>query len=120
PLVGERGITEILDCKLQQLTDTLKETEKKLRAHERALVRATPGVDDPLGIITRSAAMRRVVDLAQRVAKVDSTVLITGESGSGKERITRLVHEESSRASGPFIAVNCGAISETLLESELF
>jgi transcriptional regulator with PAS, ATPase and Fis domain len=54
------------------------------------------------------------------VAKVDSTVLITGESGSGKERIARLVHEESARATGPFIAVNCGAITETLLESELF
>ncbi len=120
PLVDERCISEILDCKLQQLTETLKETEKKLRAHKRALVRATPGIEDPLGIIARSVAMRRVVDLAQRVAKVDSTVLITGESGSGKERITRLVHEESARASGPFIAVNCGAISETLLESELF
>jgi transcriptional regulator with PAS, ATPase and Fis domain len=64
--------------------------------------------------------MRQVVDLACRVAKVDSTVLITGESGSGKERIARLVHDESTRMSGPFIAVNCGAIAETLLESELF
>jgi DNA-binding NtrC family response regulator len=54
------------------------------------------------------------------VAKVDSTVLITGESGSGKERIARLLHDESTRAAGPFIAVNCGAITETLLESELF
>jgi two-component system response regulator HydG len=60
------------------------------------------------------------VDLARRVAKVDSTTLITGESGSGKERIARLVHEESTRAAGPFIAVNCGAITETLLEGELF
>jgi transcriptional regulator with PAS, ATPase and Fis domain len=64
--------------------------------------------------------MRQLVDLARRVAKVDSTVLITGESGSGKERIARLVHEESTRSTGPYIAVNCGAITETLLESELF
>src|SRR5436190_15027861 len=64
--------------------------------------------------------MRTLVDLAQRVSKVDSTTLITGESGSGKERVARLVHEESPRAKGPFIAVNCGAITETLLESELF
>ena len=64
--------------------------------------------------------MQGVVDLARRVAKVDATVLITGESGVGKERIARLVHDESSRAVGPFIAVNCGAITETLLESELF
>jgi transcriptional regulator with PAS, ATPase and Fis domain len=54
------------------------------------------------------------------VAKVDATVLITGESGVGKELIARFVHEESMRAAGPFIAVNCGAITETLLESELF
>jgi transcriptional regulator with PAS, ATPase and Fis domain len=54
------------------------------------------------------------------VAKVDATVLITGESGVGKERIARFVHDESTRAAGPFIAVNCGAITETLLESELF
>jgi len=60
------------------------------------------------------------VELARRVAKVDATVLITGESGVGKERIARLVHDESTRAAGPFIAVNCGAITETLLESELF
>jgi hypothetical protein len=59
-------------------------------------------------------------DLARRVAKVDATVLITGESGVDKERIARLVHVESTRAAGPFIAVNCGAITETLLESELF
>ena len=64
--------------------------------------------------------MQHVVDLARRVAKVDATVLITGESGVGKERIARLVHDESTRAAGPFIAVNCGAITETLLESELF
>jgi transcriptional regulator with PAS, ATPase and Fis domain len=64
--------------------------------------------------------MERVIDLARRVAKVDSTVLITGESGAGKERIARLVHEESARATGPFLAINCGAIAETLLESELF
>ena len=64
--------------------------------------------------------MAQLLDLARRVAQVDSTVLITGESGSGKERIARLVHEGSTRAAGPFVAVNCGAIVETLLESELF
>ena len=71
-------------------------------------------------MVTRSAPMRFLIDLAQRIAKVDSTVLITGESGSGKERIARFVHDQSTRVSGPFIAINCGAITETLLESELF
>ncbi len=64
--------------------------------------------------------MRRVVELARTIAKVDSTVLISGESGTGKERVARFVHDQSACADGPFIAVNCGAISETLLESELF
>jgi transcriptional regulator with PAS, ATPase and Fis domain len=64
--------------------------------------------------------MRQLMELARRIAKVDSTVLITGESGSGKERVAQLVHEESSRATGPFVAVNCAAITETLLEGELF
>jgi transcriptional regulator with PAS, ATPase and Fis domain len=98
----------------------LKVAERKLRAHRRALVRVTSQVDEPLGIVTKSRAMRQLVELARRVAKVDSTVLITGESGSGKERIARLVHDESTRAAGPFIAINCGAITETLLEGELF
>ncbi len=113
-------LKEHLDVSLQRVMETLKEAEKKLLVHRRALVRAVPDVDEPHGIVGKSAAMRQVVDLACRVAKVDSTVLITGESGSGKERIARLVHDESTRAAGPFIAVNCGAITETLLESELF
>ena len=115
-----KRLKEHLDVSLQRVTETLKAAERKLSAHRRALVRVARGVDGPLGIIAESPAMRRVVDLASRVAKVDSTVLITGESGAGKERIARLVHEESTRAAGAFIAVNCGAITETLLESELF
>ena len=113
-------LKECLDVSLDRVTETLKAAERKLRAHRRALVRVARDVAEPLGIVARSHAMGQVVDLARRVAKVDSTVLITGESGSGKERIARLVHEESTRAAGPFIAVNCGAITETLLESELF
>ena len=113
-------LKDCLEVSLQRVTETLKAAERKLREHRRALVRVAPEVEEPLAIIARSAAMQQVVDLARRVAKVDSTVLITGESGSGKERIARLVHEESTRAAGPFIAVNCGAITESLLESELF
>lgn len=67
-----------------------------------------------------TGAMRRVLDLAARVAPLDLTVLITGESGVGKERLARWLHNASRRARGPFVAVNCGAFADTLLDSELF
>ena len=113
-------LQECLDVSLRMVTESLKSVEKKLWARRQALVRVTRDVDEPLGIIAKSKKMQNVLELARRVAKVEATVLITGESGVGKERIARLVHEESARASGPFIAVNCGAITETLFESELF
>lgn len=109
-----------LDVSLGRVLETLKAAEAKLRAHRRALVQVIPDVDEPLGVVAKSPQMRRVIEQARRVAGVDATVLISGESGVGKERIARLVHDESTRAAGPFIAINCGAITETLLESELF
>jgi len=113
-------LSDCLDVSLHRVTETLKAAERKLTERRRAMVRLLPDTEEPLGVVARSLMMRHLVDIARRVAKVDSTVLITGESGSGKERIAQLVHKESTRASGPFIAVNCGAIAETLLESELF
>ena len=71
-------------------------------------------------IISRSEAMQHVMDLARRAAASEATVLITGESGTGKERLARHVHELSTRRDGPFVAINCGALPENLLESELF
>ena len=71
-----------------------------------------PGIHSP--------AMRRVVDFAIRAAQVDSTILITGESGVGKERIARFIHGISPRAEGPFVPVNCCTLPEALIESELF
>ena len=67
-----------------------------------------------------SGAMRDVVAQADRAARFDSTILITGESGVGKERLARYVHHRSPRATGPFVAANCGAFVEGLIESELF
>src|SRR5215831_7967140 len=79
-----------------------------------------PELPDLGGLVVKSPAMQRTVELAGRVAPSDATVLITGESGSGKERLARAVHELSKRRKGPFLAVNCGALPESLLESELF
>jgi DNA-binding NtrC family response regulator len=114
------NLREWLEPSLHKITESLKEAERQLRKRTRVLQQVVPWVEDPLGLIARSAGMRRVVDLARRIAMVDATTLITGESGTGKERIAQLIHRESARAAGPFIAVNCGAISESLLESELF
>ena len=71
-------------------------------------------------IIGRSAAIREVLGRIVRIAPTDTTVLITGESGTGKELVARAVHANSLRADKPFVSVNCAAITETLLESELF
>jgi DNA-binding NtrC family response regulator len=71
-------------------------------------------------LLYRSAEMQRVVNLADQIAPSDATVLITGESGTGKEVIARYIHQHSARKDKPFISVNCAAIPENLLESELF
>jgi DNA-binding NtrC family response regulator len=76
--------------------------------------------DDTRELIYRDEAMARVVKLAQQIAPSDASVLITGESGTGKEVLARYLHSRSSRAKKPFICVNCAAIPEQLLESELF
>ncbi len=76
--------------------------------------------DDTREMIYRDDAMAKVVKLAQQIAGSDASVLITGESGTGKEVLARYVHARSNRAKKPFITVNCAAIPENLLESELF
>jgi two-component system response regulator FlrC len=76
--------------------------------------------DDTRQLIYRDEAMARVVKLALQIAPSDASILITGESGTGKEVVARYVHARSNRAKKPFISLNCAAIPETLLESELF
>jgi DNA-binding NtrC family response regulator len=78
---------------------------------------STGGFEELVG---KSESLKRVIDMAQRAAPTDLTVLIHGESGTGKELMARAIHRLSSRKDGPFIPVNCAAIPEGLLESELF
>jgi two-component system, NtrC family, response regulator HydG len=94
---------------------------------ERALRRENENLREQLrerygrpGLVAHSPAMHGVLDLVERVAPTDATLLIRGESGTGKEVIAKAVHHASPRAGRPFVAVNCGAVPETLLESELF
>ena len=96
-------------------------------AERRRLVRENLGLKEQLSTVVRpqpilgkSPAIRRVVELAESVAPTDTTVLVTGESGSGKELVARAIHGGSPRAYMPLVVVNCGALPEGTLESELF
>jgi DNA-binding NtrC family response regulator len=95
-------------------------------AEKQRLVAENKSLKDEIKLLTRreivgsSPAWRRVVDMATQAAPSLATVLVLGESGTGKELLARYIHDKSARASRPFVAVNCAAIPETILESELF
>jgi two-component system response regulator HydG len=91
-----------------------------LREENRMLRESLGARFDRGNLIGRSAAMTRILDLVAQVAPSEATVLVTGESGTGKEMIAGAIHTNSPRKAGPFIRINCAAITETLLESELF
>ncbi len=107
-------------CTADTLELVIKRIEKNRRLvrENEYLRQEVMGTDTPM--VAESPAMLEVVRSAKRIARSKGTVLITGESGTGKERVAQLIHQESPRKDGPFIRVNCAALSETLLESELF
>jgi DNA-binding NtrC family response regulator/predicted hydrocarbon binding protein len=117
--VAERFRPDDIREKIEQLSAELASRERELSAERQRLKALEP--PERAGLApTRSKAFQGVLDLATRVAPFDTPVLITGESGVGKEVVARLIHACSRHARGPFVAVNCSALPETLLESELF
>ena len=103
-----------------QLTAALAKANDELRAENLYLRREVEGRYSFEGIIGDSPAMQRIFDVTRKVAETDATVLLTGETGTGKDLIARAVHYAGSRRERPFVAQNCGSLPDTLLESELF
>src|SRR5690606_13975902 len=89
-------------------------------SENRELRERLAGAGEISNIIGNCAAMQAVYHQVRQVADTDATVLITGESGTGKELVARAIHQLSRRSEGPFVAINVGAMPESLLESELF
>ena len=115
---AEDFITKPVDPDLLRLLVS-RAIERRLRERESLLFEDNQSRTMP-AIIGESPAIRTVQAEAQRVATTDATVLLEGESGTGKELFARAIHELSSRRKRPFVAINCAAIPETLIESELF
>jgi transcriptional regulator with PAS, ATPase and Fis domain len=114
-IINSRDTTDLI-----QLQDALAQARADLRRVDQEIVALRLQNLRVEGIVLRSETMQRIATLAARVAKVDATVLITGQSGVGKDVIAQLIHKESARAQGPMIKINCGALPRDLLESELF
>jgi two-component system response regulator HydG len=93
---------------------------RSLREEVKRLKKAAAESRQFADMVGSSPAMKRVYELLERVADTDATVLITGESGTGKELVARALHKRGRRGGGPFVAVNCAAVPEPILESELF
>jgi two-component system response regulator AtoC len=105
----------------QMVLTIRKAQERELLRQEVTRLREEVSVEKRFsGIIARAPGMKKAVETATKVARYPSPVLITGESGTGKELVARLIHDQSDRSDGAFVAINCGAIPENLLESELF
>jgi DNA-binding NtrC family response regulator len=119
-----------LGHEVERLRDAVRRRLQQLERRERQIARRERELNllrervarhaASRNFIARSGAMQEVLQLAAQVAPLDTTVLVYGESGTGKEFIVRLIHDQSPRAGGPFVSVNCAALTETLLESELF
>ena len=113
-------ITKPVDPKLLFLSVSRAIQHRRLSDEVKRLRQAVDGESEEARIVGQSSAMRRVYELISRVGESDASVLIHGETGTGKELIARGIHNRSRRKSGPFVAINCAAVPHSLLESELF
>ncbi len=113
-------VTKPLDADDLAMTLDRGVKDRALREEVRRLRRGVEGAGRFEDMVGSSPLMVKAFDLIARVAKSDATVLVTGESGTGKELVAKAIHTRSSHAGGPFIAINCAAMPEPLLESELF
>ena len=113
-------LTKPLDFDMLRLTMERALEHVSLKAENQELKERLVSSFDPGNIVGRSEAIRRLMDMVAMIAPSEATVLINGESGTGKELIAKSIHFNSSRKKGPLVTVNCAALSETLLESELF
>jgi len=122
-VVASRVVLGIQHQRLAEEQRRLASVERRARTLEQSLKSARSALHQRYGfeqIIGRSPLLREALTRAAQVARTEATVLITGESGTGKELVARAIHYASPRADGPFVAVNCAALPDTLLESELF
>jgi two-component system response regulator HydG len=113
-------ITKPFDVEAVALSLERAARHHALRAEVRRLRRAVADTQHYEDLIGSSPAMRKVYAVLERLSETDATVLVTGESGTGKELVARALHRRSKRAEGPFVAISCAAMPESLLESELF
>jgi PAS domain S-box-containing protein len=112
---NSRDVTEleIIKQDLEDAQELVKRYKEEIQELRKSRVKS-------LGVIAHSKEMKRIFELAHHVAKSDSTILVYGDSGTGKGVLAKYIHKVSHRSEGPFITINCAAIPETLLESELF
>lgn len=111
---------ESLTFELRPVVETALQAIEQRRVAGDTDPSATPAIDNRIKIIGNSRALQDVFKIVGRVARTDAPVLVSGESGTGKELVANAIHEYSPRSKNTFIAINCGAIPENLLESELF